>query len=87
MRWLEPHTQDTYADFKEIASPATPSAGYVRVYPKSDSLMYQKDDTGLETLLGGGGSSGRWEPLANGIAADPQIIFADGDVVMIEVFD
>jgi len=34
---------------------------------------------------GSSGSSGRWEPLANGIAASPELIFASGDVVMVFV--
>jgi hypothetical protein len=36
-------------------SPATPAAGKVVLYAKSDGLLYSKDDAGAETALGGGG--------------------------------
>lgn len=47
-----------FYDFAEQASSATPAAGHVRVYAKSDGNMYQKDDAGTETSLatGGGGA-------------------------------
>lgn len=38
-------------DYIEEASPATPPAGSVRVYAKSDKKLYIKDSTGLETDL------------------------------------
>lgn len=41
-------------DFPEVAAPATPDTGYIRVYGKSDGKMYKKDDAGVETELGGG---------------------------------
>lgn len=47
-----------FSDYKEVAAPATPASGYVRVYAKSDGNMYQKDDAGVETGLAGGGGSG-----------------------------
>ena len=46
----------------EMAAPATPAAGKVAIYPKSDGKLYIKDDAGTETDLtsagGGGGSPG-----------------------------
>jgi hypothetical protein len=39
----------------EIAAPATPAAGSVRVYPKSDHHLYTLDSTGVETDLTLGG--------------------------------
>lgn len=48
----------TYLDYTEAAAPATPSAGKVRLYAKTDGSLYQKDDAGTETGLGGGG--GGW---------------------------
>lgn len=39
--------------FAEAAAPDTPAAGVVRIYAKSDGLMYSKDDAGAEHLLGG----------------------------------
>jgi hypothetical protein len=44
-------------------APATPSTGQVVVYAKSDKLLYQKDDTGLETGLAGGGGGGMTNPM------------------------
>lgn len=41
----------------EQAAPSTPPTGHVVIYPKSDGLMYSKDDAGAETALGGGGGS------------------------------
>lgn len=41
-------------DFSEGAAPATPDAGYVRLYAKADNFLYQKDDAGVETRLSGG---------------------------------
>lgn len=40
--------------FAEVAAPGTPAAGQVVVYAKADGLMYVKDDTGAETVMGGG---------------------------------
>lgn len=40
--------------FSEGAAPSTPSAGQVRMYAKTDGLLYSKDDAGTETPLGGG---------------------------------
>lgn len=40
-------------DFGELSSsPATPSAGRVRIYAKNDGKFYRKDDAGTETELG-----------------------------------
>ena len=54
-------TSAAYIDLDEGAAPATPAAGKVRVYAKTDGSAYQKDDAGTETGLatgGGGGSQG-----------------------------
>lgn len=48
-------TSAAYVDFDEAAAPATPATGKVRTYAKADGLMYQKDDAGTETAMGGGG--------------------------------
>lgn len=45
-----------FIDFDEGAAPATPAAGKVRVYAKTDGLPYSKDDAGSETAMAGGGS-------------------------------
>jgi hypothetical protein len=56
-------TSAAYIDFDEAAAPATPAAGKVRVYAKTDSDLYQKDDTGAETGLAGAGGSASGVPI------------------------
>lgn len=41
----------TYIELGEIATPATPSAGLVRIYPKSDHKMYSLGSDGVERAL------------------------------------
>lgn len=38
----------------EQAAPATPSSGFYSLYPKTDGILYGKNDSGTETPLGGG---------------------------------
>lgn len=38
---------------QEASTPSTPSAGYVKVYVKTDDLVYKKTSAGVETLLVG----------------------------------
>jgi hypothetical protein len=45
----------SYTQQNEIAKPANPAAGQVRIYPKSDHHVYSLDSTGLETDLTVGG--------------------------------
>jgi hypothetical protein len=45
--------QTGYLQSAEIATPATPAASNVRIYPKSDHRFYALDSTGTETPLGG----------------------------------
>lgn len=40
--------------FEEVATPAAAAAGQVRIYAKSDGLLYSIDDAGVETLVSGG---------------------------------
>lgn len=40
---------------QEITTPATPAAGYQKLYPKTDGLWYAKNDAGTELPLGSGG--------------------------------
>lgn len=42
----------------EGAAPATPSSGQVKLYAKTDGLLYSKDDAGTETLVSGGAGGG-----------------------------
>lgn len=48
---------DGYLQVSEVTAPGTPASAKVRIYAKSDGLMYSKDDGGVETALGGGGGS------------------------------
>ena len=50
-------TKAAYVDYDEAAAPATPAAGDVRLYAKTDGLLYSKDDAGTETLVSGGAGS------------------------------
>ena len=45
-------------DLDEGAAPASPAASKVRVYAKSDGLVYSKDDAGVETLMSSGPAAG-----------------------------
>ncbi len=47
-----------YAEFDEIATPATPGANKNRIYFKSDGKFYRIDDLGVETEVGAGGGGG-----------------------------
>ncbi len=56
-------------EIAETTAPATPATGKVRLYAKSDGLLYSKDDAGTETPLGGSVSGGLGDPGGNGIIA------------------
>lgn len=51
-------TVSNYIDYTEVAAPSTPSSSNVRLYAKSDGLLYSKDDAGTETLVSGGSGGG-----------------------------
>lgn len=51
-------TNTGWIDYNEGAAPATPAASKVRLYAKTDGLLYSKDDAGTETLVSGGAGSG-----------------------------
>lgn len=42
------------ATLAEVATPSTPSAGYGKIYFKSDGFLYQLNDDGTETKVGAG---------------------------------
>lgn len=52
----------------EIASPSTPSSGYVKLYAKNDNNLYFKDDGGTESQLSIGQSVGREGPSSSAIS-------------------
>lgn len=78
----------TAVNFEEQSSaPAAPGTGHRIIYSKSDGL-YIRDSAGLDVgPLGTGNSAvaSRWEVLTNGDAAAPEIIYANGDVIMVEI--
>jgi hypothetical protein len=65
----------TFLDATEAAAPATPAAGKVRVYAKSDGRIYSKDDAGVESgpFSAAGGAS---DPLQ---LVDDLALHAKGD--------
>lgn len=65
----------TKVHFAEGSAPATPDAGEVVIYAKTDGLIYSKDDAGTETLVSGG----------SGIAAT--LADAKGDLIVASAAD
>ena len=64
-------TQDKESVLKEIATPATPSSGYGKIYFKADGKLYQLNDAGIETQVGTGtGGGGATNFITNGSAED-----------------
>lgn len=49
---------DDAAIFEEITTPAAPSAGYRKIYPKTDG-WYEQNSSGTESPLGSGGAGGK----------------------------
>lgn len=47
-----------HLEFAEAAAPGTPASGIVRLYAKSDGLLYSKDDAGNEEAVSGAGGAG-----------------------------
>jgi hypothetical protein len=47
------------------STPATPSAGTVKVYPKSDNSLYVLDPNGVETQVGSGSGQGEKNYITN----------------------
>lgn len=43
----------TFAELAAIASPANPAAGFVRLFAKSDGLVYRRTSAGVEVPVGG----------------------------------
>lgn len=43
---------------KAITTPASPSAGYLKLYPKSDGKLYKLDSSGVEAAIGSGSGGG-----------------------------
>lgn len=59
----------THADYTNITTPATPGAGVLRVYSKSDSRLYRVDSTGLEVAIGGG-----LDPVERSTTLNPAVV-------------
>jgi len=56
---------DNGATFLHETTPATPAAGRVRVYPKSDNSLYVLDSSGVETIVGSGSGAGEKNYITN----------------------
>jgi hypothetical protein len=51
-------TQGDALTFTQIATPASPSAGFNKIYSKSDNKFYALDSSGNETAIGSGSGGG-----------------------------
>jgi len=71
----------------EQAAPETPSANQVVFYPKSDGLLYSKDDAGTERLVSAGGITLATEVAStSGTAIDFTGIPAGTDRIVVMFF-
>jgi hypothetical protein len=60
----------SFAQFAESSTPSTPSAGQVRLYPKTDGNFYKIDSNGVELPVGsGGGGAGEINAIENSSAS------------------
>jgi hypothetical protein len=64
-------------DFDEGSAPASPDTGQVRLYAKSDGLLYSKDDAGAETLVSSGAGAAGVGVVVNEIMNFPSQERAD----------
>lgn len=60
---------DNFFDVNEESAPATPSAGKVRVYAKTDKKVYRKGSDGIEAQLGGASGAGGVNYLVSSLKA------------------
>lgn len=79
-------TNKTFNDaitIQDITTPSNPSAGYKKIYPKADGLIYQLNSSGVETPVGSGGAGGsiKW------IEKDQAPIVSSDDPPGIEVYE
>lgn len=58
-------TIDNGLTMNHESTPATPSAGTVKVYPKSDNSLYVLDPNGVETQVGSGSGQGEKNYVTN----------------------
>jgi len=64
----------SYVEQKQIATPANPPAGSLRLYPKSDGKYYQLDSAGNEMIISGmsqAQTDARYLPLTGGTLTGP----------------
>src|SRR5580765_4574994 len=69
----------SYVEQKQIATPANPPAGSLRLYPKSDGKYYQLDSAGNEMIISGmtqAQTDGRYLPLTGGTLTGPLTVAA-----------
>ena len=71
--------------FNQIVTPATPAAGFNKLYYKSNKSLYTLDENGVEALVGSGGSgSGKNYILNSGFESDTSgwVAYADAAGVL-----
>lgn len=61
---------ETYLDFVQQSTPATPPAGRTLIYAKADGKVYRLGSDGVETELAGGGGGGSIGPISAGTETD-----------------
>lgn len=68
-----------YQDLKTVATPASPAAGYLRVYPKSDGNIYKKTSVGVESQVGPSTQSVQSLTANTVLTSTAQVVFISGD--------
>ncbi len=56
---------EDFLDFTEVAAPASPSAGSLRVFAKSDKKLWTKNSDGIESQVGSGSGGGSFNYVTN----------------------
>lgn len=69
----------SYVEQKQIATPANPPTGSLRLYPKADGKYYQLDSAGNESIISGqtqAQNDARYLPLTGGTLTGPLTVVA-----------
>ena len=67
---------DDHVQLAEVAAPSTPALGHIRLYAKTDSKLYLKDDTGTETEVGASGGGDVFGETTTNTHVDTDTILA-----------
>lgn len=72
-----------YLQYAEGAAPETPAAGIVRIYAKTDGMLYVKNDAGVETPLGSAATlTAKGDLLVFGTEDSRLAVGADGNILV-----